>query len=122
MAQLSVSQHINLANRSATTLTNRECPTCLICLENLPNEPNEWKISSYGCNCQIEFHAECFITWYSMNRTCPICHTRLDRNSIYLFNNQGNHLNYGELVQDILGLQGEEEEIILYDEPEPNNF
>ena len=129
MAQLSVTQHINLANRSPSNLanrsqsnlTNRECSTCLICLENLSNEPNEWKITSFGCNCQINYHIDCFITWYSMNRTCPICHTRLNRNSIYIFNDLGNNFNYGDLVQRYSRPLRRRNEMI-YAEPEQNYF
>ena len=53
---------------------NEEDTSCCICMEHY----NEGEIIRYlGCN--HNFHLECCDTWLKINKSCPLCRTKIDQ-------------------------------------------
>ncbi|VVU95393.1 hypothetical protein CPAV1605_1144 [seawater metagenome] len=90
------------SSESNDTVIEIEDSTCLICLENINHNTPSWFIMTKGCQCNVEYHPNCFLTWYQMNGTCPICHKRLNLSNIYLLNINNNYIieeNLSNLLQ-----------------------
>jgi hypothetical protein len=73
---------IEISDDTHYEIANEE-KICLICLENILIRSNVWIVKSKGCNCKIEYHPHCFMYWYNINRSCPICHTILGLEVIF---------------------------------------
>jgi SNF2 family DNA or RNA helicase len=66
-------QQLEKLEETAKELMESQCP---ICLENM-SEPMIMEPT-----CQKVFCAECFLTWYMTNSTCPMCRSRVEASQL----------------------------------------
>lgn len=43
--------------------------TCLFCLENI----EESYVYDFGCQCNIQYHKHCILSWIKVKNRCPVC-------------------------------------------------
>jgi hypothetical protein len=67
----------SVARAAAVMVIPKECPTCVICLEDFADSGGGTGPSTVALDmctgCGNKFHHGCIITWLRRTRTCPLC-------------------------------------------------
>jgi len=71
--------------------------SCCICNISLYESSGEENKIIYSLPCKHNYHKDCFIRWYSVKKTCPLC--RLNLNFEFDFPIKNNKLNFFQIFE-----------------------